>query len=333
MALIAGSRLGPYEIEAALGEGGMGEVYRARDTRLGRTVAIKILHGSLAADPVFTRRLENEARALSRIAHPNICVLHDVGVGTPTYLVLEYLDGAVLTDRIAQGPLPVDEVRRLGVEICRALQTAHNAGIVHRDLKPANVMLTRSGAKLLDFGIALEQRAAPGTDPTTAIALTLPGTIVGTVSYMAPEQLTGLGADWRSDIFALGVVLYEAATGRRAFPGDTPTAIAAAILSTTPPPPSALREELPTGFDTIIAGCLARDREERWQSAHDVGRQLEALTAHAGARADQRHPSRWVAVLPWAIAAVAAASAMGAGAWAWQRPAASTSAAPVAFKV
>ena len=333
MALIAGSRLGPYEIEAALGEGGMGEVYRARDTRLGRTVAIKILHGSLAADPVFTRRLENEARALSRIAHPNICVLHDVGVGNPTYLVLEYLDGTPLGERIARGPLPLEDVRRLGIEICRALQTAHTAGIVHRDLKPANVMLTRSGAKLLDFGIALEQRAAAGVDPTTVVSLTMPGVIVGTPAYMAPEQLNGLGADARSDIFALGVVLYESATGRRAFPGETPAAIAAAILSVDPPPPSTLRRDLPPAFDAIVAGCLARDRDERWQSAHDVGRQIEALTPRGATQAAAGGSGRSSSTVAWLVAALALAA--GVAGWAtWRRPAApATAAATTAFKV
>src|SRR3982750_2029600 len=220
MALIAGSPLGPYEIEAALGEGGMGEVYRARDTRLGRTVAIKILHGSLAADPVFTRRLENAARALSRIAHPNICVLHDVGVGNPTYLVLEYLDGTPLAERIARGPLPLEDVRRLGIEICRALQTAHTAGIVHRDLKPGNVMLTRSGAKLLDFGLAKTSgsviAAGVSMAPTTPAGVTAQGTILGTFQYMAPEQIEGMDADARTDLFAFGCVLYEMLTGKTA---------------------------------------------------------------------------------------------------------------------
>src|SRR3954468_17105545 len=321
MALIAGSRLGPYEIEAALGEGGMGEVYRARDTRLGRTVAIKILHGSLAADPVFTRRLENEARALSRIAHPNICVLHDVGVGDPTYLVLEYLDGTVLADRIARGPLPFEEVGRLGVEICRALDAAHKAGVVHRDLKPANVMLTKSGARLLDFGIALEQHPSPGSN-TTALVLTQPGTMVGTAAYMAPEQLNGVAADARSDIFALGAVLFEAATGRRAFPGDGPAAIAAAILTTDPPPPSAVRTDLPRGFDPIVGGCLARNPDERWQSVRDVGAMIETLASQAAAPRPP-HSRGWrSAAIAWTVAALALTMALGAAAWAWRRPAA-----------
>ena len=190
MPLTAGTRLGPYEVVAPLGAGGMGEVYKARDTRLGRSVAIKVLHPSLAADPSFSARFVNEARTLSQIAHPNICVLHDVGEGQPTYIVLEYLEGQTLADRIARGPLAFDEVRRIAVEICRALDTAHRAGIVHRDLKPANVMLTKSGAKLLDFGLAREHRA-DAADATATMALTKAGTVLGTAAYMAPEQLQG----------------------------------------------------------------------------------------------------------------------------------------------
>ena len=258
---------------------------------------------------------------LSRIAHPNICILHDVGIGTPTYLVLEYLEGAPLAERIARGPLPFEDVRRLGIEICRALQTAHGAGIVHRDFKPGNVMLTRSGAKLLDFGIALEQPAAAGGDRTTALSLTMPGTIVGTPAYMTPEQLNGLAADARSDIFSLGAVLYKMATGRRAFPGETPTAIAAAILSVDPPAPSSLRRDLPHAFDAIVAGCLARDRDDRWQSAHDVGRQLEGLTERDAPRSPGG-ATRWSRVAPWTVAALAMLLALGSALWAWQKRAA-----------
>jgi Tol biopolymer transport system component len=331
MPLTIGSRLGRYEILSAIGEGGMGQVYRARDTRLGRTVAIKILNTSLAMDPSFGKRFENEARTLSRIAHPNICVLHDVDLGDPSYLVLEYLEGEALDQRIERGPLLFEDVRRIGAEICRALDTAHKAGIVHRDLKPANVMLTRTGAKLLDFGIAVEQRGHTAANLTTAVALTLPGSVIGTPAYIAPEQLQGIAADARSDIFALGAVLYEAATGRRAFPGDTPAAIGAAILSSDPPAPSTRRPELPAGFDALVAGCLARNPDERWQSAHDVGRQLDALTPRTGTQARAAPGRSWV--LAGTIAAVAVAASSAAAAWTWRAPAPLAGAPTVAFKI
>jgi serine/threonine protein kinase len=334
MPLSAGSRLGPYEIEAALGEGGMGEVYRARDTRLGRTVAIKVLQSALVSDPAFARRFESEARTLSRITHPNICTLYDIGLGEPTYLVLEFLDGETLADRILQGALPFEEVRRIGIDICRALETAHRAGIVHRDLKPANVMLTKAGTKLLDFGIAVEQARA-AISATTRLALTQPGAVVGTPAYIAPEQLQGRAADPRSDVFTLGAVLYECATGRRAFAGGTTAEIAAATLSSDPPAPSTLRAGLPPAFDTIVAGCLERDPDQRWQSAHDVGRQLEALPPRWDARtASGTARTRWPAAAAWAIAGVALVSAIGVGAWSWRRSAAPVAAPPsVALKV
>ena len=333
MPLTIGSRLGPYEILSAIGEGGMGQVYRARDTRLGRTVAIKILNTALAIDPSFGKRFENEARTLSRIAHPNICVLHDVDLGDPSYIVLEYLEGEALDQRIHRGPLPFEDVQRIGAEICRALDTAHKAGIVHRDLKPANVMLTRTGAKLLDFGIAVEHRGDKAANLTTAVALTLPGSVLGTPAYIAPEQLQGIAADARSDIFALGAVLYETATGRRAFPGDSPAAITAAIMSSDPPTPSTRRPELPAAFDAIVAGCLARNPDDRWQSAHDVGRQLDALTPRTGAArtAPGRSWTRtWTA---GTIAAVAVAATGAAAAWTWRTPAALAGAPTIAFKI
>jgi Tol biopolymer transport system component len=310
----------------------MGEVYKARDTRLGRSVAIKVLHSSLAADPSFSARFVNEARTLSQIAHPNICVLHDVGEGQPTYIVLEYLEGQTLADRIARGPLAFDEVRRIAVEICRALDTAHRAGIVHRDLKPANVMLTKSGAKLLDFGLAREERA-DAVGATTAISLTTAGTVLGTAAYMAPEQLQGQRADARSDIFALGATLHEAATGRRAFDGQTPAAIAGAILSTDPPPPSSLRPELPPAFDAIVQGCFAKEPDARWQSAHDVGRQFETLSsslssAHTAAAG---RISRTSSYLPWIVTALTIGIAIAA--LAWRRPAAPAVAERVALEI
>ena len=331
MPLTAGTRLGPYEVVAPLGAGGMGEVYKARDTRLGRSVAIKVLHPSLAADPSFSARFVNEARTLSQIAHPNICVLHDVGEGEPTYIVLEYLEGQTLADRIARGPLAFDEVRRIAVEICRALDTAHRAGIVHRDLKPANVMLTKSGAKLLDFGLARDHRA-DAAGATATMALTKAGTVLGTAAYMAPEQLQGQPADARSDIFALGATLHEAATGHRAFDGQTSAAIAGAILSTDPPPPSTLRPELPPAFDAIVQGCFAKEPDARWQSAHDVGRQFETLSSLSGAQAVAAgRVSRTSSYLPWIVTALAIGIAIAAVAW--RRPAAPAAAERVALEI
>jgi Tol biopolymer transport system component len=331
MPLAAGTRFGPYEVVAQLGAGGMGEVYKARDTRLGRSVAIKVLHPSLAADPSFSARFVNEARTLSQIAHPNICVLHDVGEGQTPYLVLEYLEGQTLADRIAIGPLAFDDVRRIAVEICRALDTAHRAGIVHRDLKPANVMLTKSGAKLLDFGLAREHRA-DAVGATTTMALTKAGTVLGTAAYMAPEQLQGQPADARSDIFALGATLHEAATGRRAFDGQTSAAIAGAILSSDPPPPSTLRSELPPAFDAIVQGCFAKDPDARWQSAHDVGRQFETLSLLSGAQTGATgRVSKTSSYLPWIVTALTIAIAIAA--LAWRRPAAPVAAERVALEI
>ena len=332
MPLAPGSRLGPYEILEPLGSGGMGQVYKARDTRLGRSVAIKVLHPSLAADPSFAARFANEARALSQISHPHICVLHDVGHGDPLFLVLEYLEGETLADRIARGALTVDELRRIGVEICRALETAHRAGIVHRDLKPANVMLTRSGAKLLDFGLARDDRRADDENLTTAVALTRVGTTVGTAAYMSPEQLHGQRVDARSDIFALGIVLYEMATGTRPFSGDTPAGLAAAILSLEPPAVSARRPGLPPALDAIVQGCLAKEPDARWQAAHDVGRQLESMLSSSshGVPAVQKRATI-AAFLPWALTALAVAIA--AVAWARRETAPAAGAPTVALEI
>ena len=224
MTLFPGANLGPYEIVALLGKGGMGEVYRARDTRLNRVVAIKVLPAELSADPQRRQRLEQEARLVSSLSHPHICMLLDVGHQSGIdYLVMEHLEGEPLSARIAKGPIPVDQVLRYGSEIADALAKAHRSGIIHRDLKPANIMLTKSGAKLLDFGLARWSKLASDTQaalsklPTETDRLTEPGTILGTWQYMAPEQLEGKDADARSDIFALGAVIFEMATGRPAF--------------------------------------------------------------------------------------------------------------------
>jgi serine/threonine protein kinase len=258
----------------------MGEVYRARDTRLNRTVAIKILPEHLSSDPGRRARFEREARTISGLSHPNICALFDIGdQGGVYYVVLEYLEGKTLADRIAKGPMPVSEVLKVGADIASALETAHRYGIVHRDLKPANVMLTKTGAKLLDFGLAKPSAAlapaAAGDAPTVSKSLTEEGVIVGTFRYMAPEQLEGKETDGRTDIFALGALLYEMGTARSAFTGASRASIIAAILSSEPEPISGLQPLFPPALDHVVHTCLAKDPDERWQTAHDVRLQLE----------------------------------------------------------
>ena len=274
-----GRRLGPYEIVSRLGAGGMGEVWKGRDTRLERSVAIKVLPAEFAQNAELKARLEREAKTVSQLNHPHICTLHDFGVdGDTSYLVMELVEGETLADRLARGPLPLAEVLRYGAQIADALDRAHRAHIVHRDLKPGNVMITRTGVKLLDFGLA---KAAPllhtQHDKTTVInqrPLTAEGSVVGTLQYMSPEQLGGDGVDHRTDIFALGAVLYEMATGRRAFTGSNNTSLIAAILSGDPPPMSELQPLAPASFEHIVAKCLAKDPESRWQSAYDIAEEL-----------------------------------------------------------
>src|SRR5262245_9929198 len=286
MPLQAGTRLGPYEITAPLGSGGMGEVYRARDTRLGRDVAIKILPASLAANPETRARFEREARTVSSLNHPHICVLHDVGHdGGHDFLVMELVEGETLAQRIDRGALSVADVLRIGGQIADALDRAHRAGVIHRDLKPGNIMLTRSGAKLMDFGLARPTGlAGPGgsgvsatttQSPTMAAPLTAEGSIVGTYQYMAPEQLEGRETDPRSDLWALGCVLYEMATGRRAFEGATQASLISAIMRDHPRPMSQLAPMSPPALERMVGALLAKDPNERWQSAADVRRELE----------------------------------------------------------
>jgi serine/threonine protein kinase len=276
--IAAGRRLGPYEIVSRIGGGGMGEVFRARDTRLDRTVAIKILPVEFAENTELRTRFELEARTISQISHPHICALHDVGRAEGVeYLVLEFIEGETLTDRIARGPLPIEDVLRFGSQIAAALACAHRARIVHRDLKPGNVMITKAGAKLLDFGIARSAPAAvaaSGDDATRHAPLTQAGTILGTVQYMSPEQIAGEDVDERSDIFALGAVLYEMLTGQRAFDGTSRTSVVTAVLSGSPRSAASLRPTTPPSLEHVIAKCLARDREERWQSAADIASEL-----------------------------------------------------------
>jgi serine/threonine protein kinase len=279
MPLTAGTKLGPYEVLGELGAGGMGEVYRARDTRLDRTVAIKILPEQVSSDPGRRARFEREARTISGLSHPNICALFDIGEqGGIYYVVLEYLEGKTLADRLAKGPMPISEVLKIGSDIALALETAHRNGIVHRDLKPANVMLSKSGTKLLDFGLAKASAAlasAATVDATLSKSLTEEGVIVGTFKYMAPEQLEGKELDSRTDIFALGAVLYEMCTGRSAFGGGSRASLIAAIMSSQPAPISSLQPLSPPALDRVVQTCLAKDPDERWQTAHDVRLQLE----------------------------------------------------------
>ncbi len=291
MALLAGTKLGPYEVQSPLGAGGMGEVYRARDTRLDRTVAIKVLPAHLSDNQEFKQRFEREARAISSLNHPHICHLYDVGSYDGTdYLVMEFLDGETLADRLHKGALPLPELLKTGMQIADALETAHRAGIVHRDLKPGNVMLTKAGAKLMDFGLAKPTLSAPGAGSAPLLSaartlsasplspLTTAGSIVGTIQYMSPEQIEGKDADARSDIFAFGAVLYEMATGRRAFEGKNQISVASAILEKDPETISKIKPLSPAALDYLVATCLSKDREERFQTAHDLQLQLKGIS-------------------------------------------------------
>jgi serine/threonine protein kinase len=280
MALLPGARLGPYEIVSPLGAGGMGEVYRARDTRLDRTVAIKILPPHLSATPESRERFQREARIISSLSHPNICALYDVGSQDGIdYAVMEYLEGQTLAQRVEQGPMPLDSLFACAIQIAGALAKAHREGVTHRDLKPGNIMLTKSGAKLLDFGLA--KVVAPVSGLTTAATMTAPitaaGSIVGTCQYMSPEQIQGADVDARSDIFAFGAVLYEMATGKKAFDGQTPISILSAILEKEPEPVRALRPVTPPELERLIQTCLAKDPDSRWQSAADLKLQMESI--------------------------------------------------------
>jgi Tol biopolymer transport system component len=290
MPLTQGTRLGPYEILAPLGAGGMGEVYRAKDTRLDRTVAIKVLPAHVADVPEARQRLDREAKAVSNLSHPHICALYDVGHQDGVdFLVMEYLEGETLAVRIARGPLPPVELLRYGIQIADALDRAHRQGLLHRDLKPGNVMLTKSGAKLLDFGLA-KSIAPPGSvsgltaAPTMTSPLTAAGTIVGTFQYMAPEQIEGGEADARSDIFSFGALLYEMATARRAFEGKTQASLIASILKEEPRPLSALAPMTPPALERVVKTCLAKEPDDRWQTAHDLSRELSWI-AEAGSQA------------------------------------------------
>src|SRR5215468_2576250 len=281
MPLVPGVRLGPYEIHSQLGAGGMGEVYRARDTRLERDVAIKVLPANLSGDSNLKQRLEREAKAVSKLTHPHICTLHDIGHQEGVdFLVMELVEGETLEHRLLKGPLPTEQAIRYAAQIAEALAKAHKLGITHRDLKPANIMLTKSGAKLMDFGLAKQSSTAPLAAALTEMTmeqskLTGEGTIVGTFQYMAPEQLEGKDADGRTDIFALGEVLYEMATGKPAFAGKSRASLIAAILTTEPPPIAHLQPLTPPALERVIRKCLSKDPDDRWQSAGDLASELK----------------------------------------------------------
>jgi hypothetical protein len=317
MRFAPGARLGPFEILAPLGAGGMGEVYRARDTRLDRTVAIKLLPSEVATAP--GRRLErfrHEARAIARITHPNICTLHDVGEdGAAIFLVMEYVDGTTLARRLDDGPLPLSLALRIAIGIADALDHAHRNGVVHRDLKPGNLMLTRDGVKLLDFGLAkLKERDEQIPLEATASAhLTEAGAIVGTIPYMAPEQLEGRDVDARTDIFSFGVVLYEMLCKRRPFAGDSRVSIMTAIVSAEAPAPRSLQPQIPASLERLILRCLAKDPDERWQTARDLAAELRWIASDGSgtptvATGTIRRPRR--AALWGAVAGAAASAAV-----------------------
>jgi eukaryotic-like serine/threonine-protein kinase len=286
--IASGTRLGPYVIAAPIGAGGMGEVYKATDTRLDRTVAIKVLPEHVASNPDLKQRFEREAKTLAALSHPHICPIHDVGSQNGVdFLVMEYLEGETLEQRLKKGALPLDQALQIGIQVADALAAAHRAGIVHRDLKPGNIMLTKSGAKLLDFGLA--KTGAPAVAgslsmlPTTPPNLTAQGAILGTFQYMAPEQLEGQDADARTDIFAFGAVLYETVTGKKAFEGKSQASLIHAIMGVDPPPMSSLQPLTPPVLDHVVRRCLAKRGDDRWQSASDVTHPLQWV-AEAGAQ-------------------------------------------------
>jgi eukaryotic-like serine/threonine-protein kinase len=325
MGLQPGTRLGPYEILSPLGAGGMGEVYRARDTRLGRDVAIKVLPEHLSSFPDFRQRFEREARAISSLQHPHICVLYDVGreEAVGDFLVMELLEGETVAERLRKGKLGLEELIKIGMEIADALDKAHRKGVIHRDLKPANIMLTKSGSKLMDFGLAkpagmgvaagsgpapLLSAAMTASGPSPASPLTSAGMLVGTIQYMSPEQIEGKEADARSDIFAFGAVLYEMATGARAFLGKSQISVASAILEKDPEPISKTQPLVPATLDRVVANCLAKNPDERFQCAYDLGIELKWVAeADLGAGLvpapgrPQGSPLR--RAFPWAMAA------------------------------
>lgn len=342
MPIASGTRFGPYEIISAAGAGGMGEVYRAKDTRLDRVVAIKVLPSQLAGDPEKRQRFEREARTISTLSHQHVCSLYDIGHQDGVdYLVLEYLEGETLEKRLEKGPLPTKEALKYAVELGDALDKAHRQGIIHRDIKPGNIMLTKSGVKLMDFGLAkLKSEAAPVADALTEMTsgkkLTAEGIILGTFQYMAPEQLEGREADARTDIFAFGEVLYEMVTGTPPFNGRTKTSLIASILSSEPKTMTELAPASPASLDRVVKRCLAKDPDERWQNACDLGAELKWVLENAGdtAAAGLPRPRRAREVLAWLVSCtLVIALIVGAIWWRVSKPAEETKyfSAPLAF--
>jgi serine/threonine protein kinase len=351
MGLEPGKKLGPYEVLSPLGAGGMGEVYRARDTRLDRDVAIKVLPAHLANDTQLKQRFEREARTVSSLNHPHICTLYDIGrEGETDFLVMEYLEGETLLKRLERGPLEGDQLFRMAIEVSDALDKAHRKGVIHRDLKPGNIMLTPAGAKVLDFGLAKTAaplvpgssssgKASPAgatpamtagatASPTMSTPLTTAGSVVGTYQYMSPEQLEGREADARSDIFSFGAVLYEMATAKRAFAGKSRYSVASAILEKDPDPISSVAPTAPRALERVVSRCLAKDPENRWQTARDVTIELEMISegnvevvapvSSPVAEGVKTPPlRRW---LPWGVAAVSLLVALSLGAVHFLRP-------------
>jgi eukaryotic-like serine/threonine-protein kinase len=327
MALFSGTKLGPYEIVAPLGAGGMGEVYRARDMRLDRTVALKVLPAQFSSDPVRKQRFEREAKTISSLNHPHICVLYDVGHQDDIdYLVMECVEGETLAKRLEKGPLPLEQVAKYGMQIAHALDKAHRSGVVHRDLKPGNIMLTATGAKLLDFGLAKASAPLISSATLSVVAqpspVTAQGTIIGTFQYMSPEQVEGKEVDGRSDIFSLGAVLYEMVTGKRAFEGKSQLSVASAILEKEPAPINAAKPMTPTALEHAIEKCLAKVADERWQSASDLASELKWVAeggsqertralSLAGSKAWQR--------AGWIVSAFLLVLLLGGGAAWWAR--------------
>jgi eukaryotic-like serine/threonine-protein kinase len=316
MTIAAGTRLGAYEVVSPIGAGGMGEVYKARDTRLDRTVAIKVLPDHFADRGALRERFEREAKTIASLNHPHICTLYDVGrEGATDYLVMEYIEGETLAQRLAKGALPLDQTLRYAIEIADALDKAHRKGITHRDLKPGNIMLTKGGTKLLDFGLAkLAQDSAPvapeSQQPTVKDAVTAQGTILGTLQYMAPEQVEGKTdeIDARTDIFAFGVVVYEMATGKKAFEGKSQASLMAKILETDPAPMATLAPMTPPALDHVVKRCMQKDPDDRWQSARDICEQLRWISesgpqaAPAAHSAVQQKPANRIALIAMAAA-------------------------------
>ena len=338
MAILPGKRLGPYEIVSSIGGGGMGEVYRAKDTRLDRVVAVKVLPDHSADLPESRERFDREARTIAGLNHPHICVLYDVGHQDGIdYLVMEYLEGETLAQRLLKGSLPLHQVLRFAIEIADALDKAHRSGITHRDLKPANIMLTKSGAKLLDFGLAKPPmgKTVPFSELSTAKdQITAQGTILGTLQYMAPEQLEGHEADARTDIFSLGAVIYEMATGSRAFPGKSNASVISAIMSLDPPPVSSLQPMSPPALDRAVKRCLAKDPDKRWQTASDLREELQWIAdadlqpapAVGAEKKSPRATRRQLAL--WTLASLLIAAAIGLAVWIF-KPAPNSSGPPV----